>query len=217
MKRPPITYLADNEDGVVWVGRDGVSAHRARREVAGLVGAKPWPWRFAVSATFMRPFDQSDCEAAAHGRDSDGEPLDDDCRCSWQEEEGWMYQCGPDHPAAVAAWRVEDDAMGPMWLWRLRDRRAELYRAMRHEGRPVLWGGSPERRVNRLDRLIAGKAIAVVLLRSHQLRVGEAEWRWCVVCEGVRRHWQPQRPGYLPRCEGDEHFGRLWARDEALR
>lgn len=200
-----IVYLADDEDGTSWFGRDGVSRRRARREFAGLMCVRPWPWRFTVKAEYMRPFDVTDCNAAQHGREDDGSLLDDGCVCEYHEDEGWMYVCEADHPNAIAAWRVERVDM-PTWLWRLRDSRAELYRTLRHEGKTVLWGGSPERRVNRLDRIIAGRAIAVVLLPSRQLRVGEAEWRWCDICGGVRRQRQPWRSGYLPRCEGDEHY-----------
>ncbi len=197
-----IEYLADNEDGVSWFGRDGVSRRGARREFAGLIDVRPWPWRFTVKAEHMRPFDVTDCPAPAHGRDDDGELRDEDCRCDYQEDEGWMYVCAADHPEAIAAWRVEDYC-APRWVWRLRHRRAKLYRSLRREGHPVLWGGAPERRVNRFDRLIAGKGIALVLLRSRQLRIGESEWRWCEICGAVRPHWML---GRAPHCRAAGHF-----------
>lgn len=198
-----IRYIADNEDGVSWFGRNGVSRRAARAEFASLVGRRPWPWRFVVTAEFMRPADITDCPASTHDVD-----LDETCRC-YELEEGSFFVCAPAHPKAIAVWRVEG-RFAPAWIWRLRHRRARLYRALRRERAAVLWGGAVERHVTRLDRLIAGPGIAFVLHASHQLRLNETRWRWCDVC------WRetPQREHL---CLADEHFDRAGARREVRR
>lgn len=165
-KLEQVQMIAMSEDEpLAWYPRADVSAKQARRAYARdfaddytVLSRR----RMEVSARFMRPAAEGDCDAECHGCDDDGELYDQDCRCSWFEDEGWHFQCAEDHPGAIAVWRVDGDSAYievPRWLARPLRRlvRVQQRYAMRRWQRLVLWGGSVGRKPRPIERVLVGR------------------------------------------------------------
>jgi hypothetical protein len=201
--------IASNEDGVVWFARD-CSRREARREYARMTGERDRPWRIEVRSTFLRPANQSDCGARSHGRDAEGDRLDDDCQCGWYEEEGWQFECDGRHLEARAAWRVDYRLSPKSWAAFRRFTSGLHPRGRGHGFRPVLWGGRVERRAYRVDRLLIPHK-PFRLPGDRWFRLGEGELRWCDVCRAVTPQHGHRHGRRLDRwhCDADDHFKRL--------
>lgn len=211
MPRPGyIDPIACSEDeALAWFPISSGTARQAKRSMLDL-GYEHEPMSFwRVRQEWMRPFNRDeDCpvsaeaHAAAIGTDEDPP---DDCRCYYLED-GWHFPCEADHPDAIPVWRVEERILRVQtWIWRLQRR---LHRR-HYNARPVLWGGRPQKGSNRLERLLYGRGV-ILLLGDRQLRLGEARWQWCDVCGRETPHSLNRS---RPFCVSDGHSDRLFRRE----
>lgn len=207
MNAATIDYLADNEDGVSWFSRTGVSRRRARRELANLVSE---PLRtIKARPVFLRPAELGDCGAASHELDAAGEPPDE-CSCrQYMGDEPWWFECASDHTAAVPAWRCEASYRSTR-LSRWRGAAWRRYAGHRYRRPASLWGGRVQRKANRLERLVFGRWYAFTVPGDRQLCLREREWRWCDTCDATTPHTLRcvLYPNNRELCVAEDHHAR---------
>lgn len=159
---PRIEYLASDEDGRDWFGREGVSRLRVLREAQSLSGEKLRHYR--ARKTWMRPaVVPHDCPVASelhNVADLDADPPDG-CRCRELAEDGWMFVCDASNAAAIPAWEVKYGYT--LVPWSVRRRLRALHpRERRMRRAPVLWGGKLERRARWFDQVLLGRGYVLV-------------------------------------------------------
>lgn len=203
----PVPYLATDEDGTDWFGREGVSRLRVMRELAGLTGVR-W-WNSKARKVWMRPAAlPHDCpvDSALHPQPLDlNRDLPDDCMCRQMDEEQWMLLCGRDNASAVPAWEVE--TRYGLLPWRLRKRLRKLHPALRRG--TVLWGGRVTRRAHIGDKILMGSYIVNVPGDTQQ-QLGRGAMLWCDDC-GMQTLHTVLGNGHT-MCDSTLHYDRLTAR-----